>query len=143
MPADFAAVPCRDLDGTPRLKDADGDLVAISDVGACELPGPPVPGTLADDITGVRFINKTTMSWNLDALSSTYKVFKGTGGPAGTSLGYTFPALVTLASGVTGGPVVDAVNPPFGYFFYYLVQGVDGSGPSGTLGFGTCAERSN
>jgi len=143
MPADFSADPCRDLDGTPRLKDADGDLMAIGDVGAYEIPGPPASGTLAGDITGVRFTNPTSITWNPDPLSATYSVWRGTGGPAGVSLGYSFPGLSSVAANVPGGPVADPAKPAIGMFFYYFVQGTDALGLPGTLGFGTCAERSN
>ena len=142
FPSDFTGDPCKDLDGTPRLKNATASA-PISDLGAYEASGPPNPGTSAGDVTGVVFTDATTLDWYNNNPDLSFSVLRGTGGPAGVPLGYVLPALVPIAQNLPGGPVSDLASPPPGSFFYYVVYGIDSLQRPGTLGFASCAERSS
>jgi hypothetical protein len=137
-PEDFTGIPCRDLDGLPRLRDANGDHLAVSDLGAYESPR-LVPGPGA--VQNLLFQDQTTLQWDVEPLAASYNVLRGTGGPGGAPLGYCLP-LTALQAGTAATTLTDTDQPPVGSFFYYLIQAVDAQSRTGTLGDGTCAERS-
>ena len=134
-PAFFAGEPCSDHEGRPRLLDFDGDGVAAPDMGAYELdPSAGVPG----EVQGLLFINSTLLDWSLEPSSTAYEVYRGSSAP----LGYGY--LLTCIDSVPAPPFdVGSELPPDGTAYVYLVSGRATGGAEGTLGFGTCVERSN
>jgi hypothetical protein len=132
----FTGVPCVDLDGNPRTIDEDGDGERRPDLGAFERPrsnqgvagivagvviGPPAPGY--------------TMSWDADPGSNSYRVYQGTISEIGYTLELECIAVVAGTSVSLPGTA-----PTIGDGFFYLVGGSDAV-IDGSLGFGTCAER--
>jgi hypothetical protein len=129
--------PCRDLGGSPRLRDANGDGLAVTDLGAYEM-GRLTPGP--GGVTGVAFQNGTTLGWIEEPSAATYCIYRGQAGTSGTPLG-TCLDLTALQCGTAGLTLVDTENPPLGGLFHYHVTAVDALAVHGTLGSGTCNER--
>jgi hypothetical protein len=50
-------------------------------------------------------------------------------------------AMTLLVGGTAGTSTTDTEVPAAGSCYYYLIRAVDGSAIGGTLGSGTCAER--
>ncbi len=150
-PICFDGIPCLDLDGNPRLLDADGDDLAQSDMGAFEYDNHAalLPGEVQDcgpDGNCAGFLQISSVGPNLfllewDAIpggSVDYNLYSG----VLSSRGYDF-SLTNLACGLGGSPFfLNDGNPSGGDGFGYVVSG-DDSVDEGSLGFGTCAERSN
>ncbi len=133
-PAAFTGAPCSDHDGNPRMLDVDGDGIAAADMGAHERQAAiGVPG----EVQGLRFLDKTHLDWSLEAGSTAYQVHRG----SLSSLGYAYP-LTCLGSAAAPSFVVAEV-PSSGTGYVFLVSGTAAGGSQGTLGFGTCVERSN
>jgi hypothetical protein len=132
-PADFTGVPCQDLDGRPRLLDAEGDGLAVGDLGAYELPR---QATVPGEVTGLQFTDQTTLEWDAEAAAATYDVFRGE-----APLAFC-PDLILLQSGSSATTLTDGDDPPLGGIFLYVIQALDALGDGGTLGSGQCAERS-
>jgi hypothetical protein len=137
-PGVFSGIPCRDLDGAVRLADLDGNGVAIGDIGAYEkarlAPGP-------GEVTALAFQNASTLIWNTEPSASSYTVFRGTGGAGGNPLGYCLN-LPILQQNTAATTLTDAQMPGLGGFFYYVIQAIDSLARPGSLGSGSCAERS-
>jgi hypothetical protein len=134
-PSTYDGTPCRDLDGGPRLRDHDGDGLARQDPGAHEGIGDTVAvGTLT-------WSNRTTMSWPSVAQAIRYHVYR----LALTDLGYDDFGTCFDASDpdLTNTVLVDAATPAPGSARVYLVTFENASGDESSLGFATCAERSN
>src|SRR5262249_53543358 len=122
----------------PRLRDANGDGLATSDLGAYEA-GRSVPGP--GPVNGFTFQNKTTLVWSAEPSAATYTILRGAGGSGNSPLGYCLPA-TPLQSGTAATTLPETASPPVGAFFYSLVQAVASLNRPGTLGDGTCAEIS-
>ncbi|MCP3978226.1 MAG: hypothetical protein GY716_02685 [bacterium] len=135
-PQCFDGTPCFDLDDNPRLLDADGDESARPDMGAYELDNSANldPG----DVTGLQvvFSPSLQLSWSPEPSSSFYHVYEG----QVSTLGYDYD--LSCLGATTGTTFAVPGLPPAGETTLYLVTG-DGAAEEGTLGFGTCAERSN
>jgi hypothetical protein len=139
-PAGFGGTPQSDLDGGPRLRDHDGDGLAVVDVAAYERDAGLTPG----DVPNVRWTTKTLMEWDIEPSATSYHVYRDTL----DTLGYDH--FGSCADGLD--PVrddlelVDEEVPATETCFFYLITADDGShgAPNeGTLGFGSAAERSN
>ncbi len=135
-PQCYEGFPCADLDGNPRLLDADGDGAARSDMGAYELDNSAnlSPG----DVPNLRVTGAPSfeLSWDAEGASVVYKIYEG----LATTLGYDYDLSCMGSTPSTTFPIPGV--PPVGEPRIYLVSG-DDSTEEGTLGFGTCAERSN
>jgi len=134
-PQDFTGVACLDLDGGPRLRDADGDGVAAHDMGAVEYEDPTL---LPEEVANVGWesTNPDRLTWDAEPSSDAYEVYRG----ELTALGYQDWG---SCQGTTSATTFDdAELPPPGAGFFYVVTGQAGIA-TGTMGFATCAERSN
>ncbi len=131
----FDGVPCKDFDGNPRLLDKDGDASARGDMGAFEFDNSAVlsPG----DPQNLVVAGPTTLQWDAEPASAEYQINRGTI----STRGYDY-LVECLGTSLTTSFVLPGTIPPPGSAFYYFVSGKDGGGEEGTLGFGTCAERS-
>jgi hypothetical protein len=112
-PECYEGLPCTDLDGNPRLLDADGDLLAHPDMGSYE----HAAASLVPD--AIR-----NLQWDLLG----YDYF-------GLCLGTNPDPSQTSYSD-------DEVPEPEGEGLFYLVTGENDT-REGTKGMATCAERSN
>jgi hypothetical protein len=140
-PECFTGTPCRDFQDKPRLLDADGDGSARSDMGAYELDYPStlipepgdVPNLTVSFLTGPGYV----LNWDSETSSSEYHIYEGVLSSLGAD--YVLGCLAT----VPGPPFpLPASSPPPGDAFVYTVSGSDDA-EEGTIGFGSCAERSN
>ena len=83
--------------------------------------------------TGLGYV----LNWDSESSSSEYHIYEGI--LSNLSCNYILDCLAT----VPGSPFfLPAIDPPLGDAFVYTVSG-DDSAEEGTIGFGTCAERSN
>jgi hypothetical protein len=133
-PADYVGAPPTDLDGGPRLLDADGDGLARTDCGALERAG---SGLAPGEVSGIAWSAADRVSWDPLSAAAGYRVYRDDLG----SLSYqSFGACFVE---VSDSELLDAEQPGAGEARFYLVTAVDLAGEEGTLGFGTHAERSN
>jgi hypothetical protein len=140
-PECFDGLPCHDFEGRPRLLDADGDGAARADMGAFELDRPGIVVPEPDDVPNLVVApvggETQALSWDPETGSIEYHVYEGVLSSLGSS-----PEWLCLAT-VAGPPfALPTILPTPGDAFVYVVSGDDGI-EEGTLGFGTCAERSN
>jgi hypothetical protein len=133
-PSTYTGDPCCDFDQHPRLLDKDGDGSAQSDMGAFEYDNSSslIPG----EVENVRFSpgDKDLLLWDAETDSESYSVY-----------GY-----YSLNYDSTGTCLGSTTNTQFDItgldYDHYLVTAVDEDpepDEEGTLGLGTCAERSN
>lgn len=134
-PSLSGALPCRDHDGNPRFIDGDRDGLARGDRGAFEHV--PSASTTPAVIGGVLFEDLETLAWDDDPASESYVVLAA---PLG-AVDYS-PSWVCL--GETAAPFyrLPSFRLSDGSGNAYLVVGRASGGPSGSPGYGTCAERS-
>lgn len=138
-PALYTGVPCLDLLGAPRLQDHDGDGLARVDMGACEAASPSL-----DEVTNALWLGEQTLTWDpilQIGAAVTYHVYRD-----------TLSALAYSSFGscrddrdpdLTDTVLTDGETPPPGQAFFYLITAELGAVVEGSLGLGTCAERSN
>ena len=132
-PSTFTGAPCLDLDQSPRLKDHDGDGLAIVDPGAYERRNTTLsPG----DVTGLGWSSKTLATWNATPGAATYHVYRDL--RSNLSYGSFGVCRDDLDPIRTDTQLSDASTPAVGQCFVYLI-----SADGGTLGDAHCMERSN
>jgi hypothetical protein len=136
-PSSFQGDPCLDLDGGPRLRDADGDGLARMDPGAYERGIPRVPGP----VTGLSWSGSTLLSWSTEPSAASYHVYRGALGSL--TYGAFAPCRDDLDPARTDTVLSDAQTPLAGQGYFYAVTAEDGAGVEGSLGLATCAERSS
>jgi hypothetical protein len=136
-PDAFTGSPCHDLDGGPRLRDADGDGIARMDPGAYEAAIPRSPGP----VTGLSWTSKTSLGWSVEASAAEYHIYRG---PLG-SLSYAGFGVCRddLDGARTDTVLSDAQLPPAGQGYFYGVTAENAAHQEGSLGFATCVERSS
>ncbi|HEX4823004.1 MAG TPA: thrombospondin type 3 repeat-containing protein [Candidatus Polarisedimenticolaceae bacterium] len=132
-PSTFTGTPCTDLDGTPRLKDADGDGFANMDPGAYERQQNPLTPA---EVTGLLWSSKTLLTWNSVPGTGTYHVYRDL--RSNLSYGNFGVCRDDLDPIRTDTQLADSSTPASGQCFVYLIAS-DG----GTLGNAHCMERSN
>jgi hypothetical protein len=137
-PSNYTGVPCTDLDGGPRLRSHDGEALARVDPGAYERENTTIT---PPEVTGLVWTGRTTLEWDPEPTAVEYHIYRA---PL-SALGYS--AFGTCEDGLeavrTDTMLTDTSVPPMGAGFYYEITAEDSSGGESTLGFGTCAERSN
>jgi hypothetical protein len=132
-PSTFTGTPCTDLDGTPRLKDHDGDGLAQIDPGVYERRNTMLtPGA----VSGVAWSSKTLMTWTAAPGAATYHVYRDL--RSNLSYGHFGVCRDDLDPNRTDTLLSDASTPTAGQCFVYLIAADDG-----TLGEARCMERSN
>jgi hypothetical protein len=137
-PSLYPGVPCRDAAGGPRLRDHDGDGLAESDIGAYELENTALSPA---DVANLRWTDARTLVWDAEPAATEYHVYRDDL----ANLGYDdFGACRDDLDGVVTDTTLDDNESPLsGQCFYYLITAEETGGEEGTLGLGTCAERSN
>ena len=137
-PSLYTGVPCTDLDGKLRLRDHDGDNLARVDPGAYEQENTAIT---AQEVTGMLWTGPTTLEWNPESSEVEYHVYRASLSTLGYSaFGTCEDALDAVRTDAT---LTDADVPPAGTGFYYEITLENAAGWESSLGFGTCAERSN
>jgi hypothetical protein len=137
-PALYTGTPCTDAAGDLRLRDHDGDGLARLDPGAYEeTNGALVPGAVGN----LRWSAADTLDWDATAGAVEYHVYRD----SLASLGYGIVATCRddLDGLRTDTQLVDPELPGSGQVFIYWISAEDGATNEGTLGAGSCAERSN
>jgi hypothetical protein len=137
-PECFSGTPARDLEGRPRLLDADGDGLARPDLGAIEAADPTlVPADVRDlrwQLSGSKLL-----TWDEDPGVDGYHVYRG----EVADLGFDhWGVCLDTVSGSSNASYLDPEDPAVGQGFFYLITGWIGD-DEGTKGFATGAERSN
>jgi CTP:molybdopterin cytidylyltransferase MocA len=137
-PAAFTGTPCTDITGGPRLRDGDGDGIAKLDYGAYERLNPD-PGPA--DVAHVRWLTRTSMSWDAVAAASLYHIYRG----ALSALGYAYfgDCRDDLDANLSDTSLFDGELPAPGTGFFYLITAEDAANRESSLGLGRCAERSS
>jgi subtilisin family serine protease len=137
-PSNSSGVPCKDLDGGPRLRDHDGENLSQVDPGAYERENAAI--TL-HEVTGLAWTGRTTMEWDPAPGAVEYHVYRG---PLVSLTDSAFGACADdLDADRTDTMLSDTSVPPSGAGFYYRITMEDFSGEESSLGVGTCAEGSN
>ena len=146
-----------DLDGKPRVQDANSDGTATVDLGAYEFPEPDTdldgvpngsdcapltfsiqtpPGPVGPSLT-VAFGSPTSLSWAKIRQANVYNVYRGIVN-INSRIVYNHTCLEPASTDLLS---QDSTNPPVGNLYYYLVDGVN-SCAEGCLGLvappGTC-----
>ena len=122
--ADEMTAPADDQQAHPRPVDGDADMMAVSDVGAFELP--------SGEVDGLVFVDGITLSWNQLPLQQGYNLYRGrlerllalgeyTQDPLVESLAARFCDLLP-----TDLPFMDATAPVGSQILFYLVTQTDG-----------------
>jgi hypothetical protein len=135
-PAQFSGEPCLDLTGAPRLQDHDGDGLARVDPGACEAASLDL-----DDVLDARWIGEQTLVWLPQIGATSYHVYRD--GLAALAYSAFGSCRDDLDSDRLDTVLTDSETPPPGEAFFYLITAEAGGPSEGSLGLGTCAERSN
>ena len=97
-------------------------------------------------VTGFTLVDASTLEWIQSPTAVSYTVFRdiATGGTAPQTGCIPLQLLTSVPQPALPSDPVQAIDPgvpPAGSIFYYVVQPVDGTGATGTLGDGSCAER--
>jgi hypothetical protein len=132
-PADYTGVPCFDFGMGPRLRDYDGDNLAQIDPGAYEHANP----ALASEVE-LGWSSPTVLAWVGGPPMVNYSAYRGDL----SSLSYANFGVCMVADDPATA-LEDPTLPAPGEGLFYLVTVVELAGPEGSLGLGTCAERSN
>lgn len=135
-PATYIGTPCCDFDNHQRLLDKDGDGYAYPDMGAFEYDNSInlTPG----DVQNLHFdTGKNLLMWDSEPYSISYHIYQDNL----YDLGYDdFGSCMGVTSDTA---YYVGTVPPVNECYFYLVTGVDATSEEGTMGFGTCAERSD
>jgi hypothetical protein len=136
-PALYVGTPCRDLGGDLRLRDWDGDGLARVDLGAYERNNT----TLAPAaVGGLLWTSASTLTWAATPSAVEYHVYRATL----ASLGYgAFGVCRDDLDGSRSDTVLTDGEAPAASVGFFYVIGARSVAGDGTLGFGTCVERSN
>jgi len=130
--------PCVDLDGHARHQDYDGDGIPRVDLGAYE-HGDPNPAS--GEVTGLQWIDGQTLVWNITPGADEYHVYRDLlSNLSGSGTNECRDDLDPFRSDTN---LFDPELPAPGTGFFYVVTAESATGEEGTLGLGTCAERSN
>jgi hypothetical protein len=136
VPPTYTGYPCNDYDGRPRFLDKDGDGLANGDMGAYEYDNSSA--LTPREVTNLRVLgDKRTLTWDLEPNSDRYDVYR----VRISLLDYTYA--FQCRGFVPSNSFVDPGNPPVSDGFGFVVSGEDMGSSEGTIGFGTCVERSN
>jgi hypothetical protein len=138
-PDTFTGDPASDLSGDPRLRDYDGDGLAVNDCGAIEEPDPsPAVG----EVTNLRWDSDILLLWDAEGGAVEYHVYRFD--PAGLGYDDFGTCRDDLDVGRTDTQLQDLEEPLVpGTAFGYLITAEAAGGAEGTLGFASAAERSN
>jgi hypothetical protein len=138
-PEEYRGIPPADLDGGLRLRDFDGDGLAVADMGAYEHK--PNEQTGPEEVTGLRWTSGQRLEWDAVPEASEYHVYR----VKLSELNYTIfgECEDRLDPDRTDTELVDDSVPHAGGGFAYLITAENVGGFEGSLGSGTGAERSN
>jgi hypothetical protein len=135
----YSGVPPTDLAGGPRLRDFDGDGIAVNDCGAYEVEnGNLVPGP----VVNLRFdFNDFRLLWEPEPSAAEYHVYRD----LLSNLSYASFGVCRddLDGNRTDTRVEDLDEPLAGQGFFYLITAESLGGNEGTLGLAAAVERSN
>lgn len=137
-PESYDGDPTTDLDGNPRVVDHDGLGGVRSDCGAFERPPQSrAPG----EVRYLRWLSKTTLTWDAEPDATSYHVYKG----FVRDLGYSdFGKCADEEDPNLNDLVFDEfADPPAGWSFFHLITAEGPPDGEGTLGYATGIERSN
>ena len=128
------------LAGAGEYDDHDGDGFARLDIGACELENATlVPG----DVSGLLWVDKDTLQWNAEPSAGEYHVYRDDLSALGYDRFGSCRDDLDEATGVrTDKELLDAEPPLPGAGWLFIVS-AEAAAEEGTLGFGSCAERSD
>ena len=137
-PSGYTGVPCVDLDGEPRLRDHDGDGLAVVDAGVFERENPAL---VPAEATGLLWSGKDAMIWDADPGARDFHLYRG----ALADLFYDDFGTCRddLLIGSSSAEMNDPELPLPGAGFYYAVTVEGQRREESSLGVGACAERSN
>ncbi len=133
-PQDYDGRVCRDLLNNPRGLDYDGDGLAFPDMGAYEGRDDLLTPT---EVTNLQFESDGTLHWDAEGSSTRYNLFQVV--IPGLSYGDFGTCVVSTVATSLPDPTG---TPPLGVAFGFLVAGEDAMGQEGSLGEGTCIQRS-
>ncbi|MCP3982716.1 MAG: hypothetical protein GY716_25780 [bacterium] len=135
-PAGYDGIPCKDLDGDLRLRDHDGDGQAQADMGPYEREDPALmPG----EIDNVRWPDKGTLQWDAETGANRYRIYRGDT----SSLGFDYFGECQDDGTVTATSFAVTASPASQTAWFFFVTAAESGTAEGTLGAGTCAERTN
>ncbi len=136
-PETYVGIPCHDLNGGPRLRNHDADGLAQIDIGAFEREN----GDLAPNrVEGLIFTDADTLVWDSHPWAQYYHVHRGW--LADLEYSHFGPCRDDLDGDLTDTELIDSEPPLSGAGFFYSIT-IHGARGEGSLGIGTCAERSN
>jgi hypothetical protein len=129
--ADEPSAPADDREAFPRPFDGDGDMAAVSDVGAFEYP--------SGEVDELVFVDKVSLSWNMPPMQG-YNLYRGrfarllalgeyTQDPLAEPLAAQFCGLTPADV-----PFVDATEPTGVQILFYLATKTDGADWESELG---------